>query len=66
MEDISEKGTADRNRVLVKGAFRYQVPITLKGTSCHSVGRFVSLSAFPVSHTLYFLIDECFVNTKPQ
>lgn len=66
MEDIPEKGTADRNRVLVKGAFGYQVPITLKGTSCHSVGRFDSLWVFPVSHTLYFLIDECFVNTKPQ
>lgn len=66
MKDTSEKYTADKNMVLVKGVFRYQVSIMLKGTSCDSVGWFISLLAFPVSHTLFLLIDEYFINTKPQ
>lgn len=63
---FQRKGTADENRILIEGVFKYQVFTTLKGISCESVGWFISYLAFPVSHTFHLSILDYFINTKPQ
>lgn len=64
---FQRKGIADENRILIKGVFKYQVSITLKGISCESVGWFISYLAFPVSHTFHLsILLDYFINTKPQ